>query len=514
LPFRNNLAFFAIDLDQVIRKRPAFLGPMLQETVRRVRDGELQPLPHRGWPIAEWQDAFRFMQQGKHIGKVVLTLRDQGVAAVPCEDEPLTFRTDGSYLITGGLGGFGQAVARWMAARGAGHLVLMGRRGEETPGAEHAITELEQLGARVVVCAGDVAQSADLRAVLAAIDRDLPPLRGVVHAAMVLEDALLTNLDDDRIDRVLAPKVSGTWNLHAQTLGRPLDFFAMFSSLSSVFGHAGQASYAAANAFLDALAWHRRALGLPALTINWGYLGEAGYLARHSTLGARLERQGVLSMSNAEALAALEKAMQREYVQVSAMRLDGSRWRGLGVTGRLAPRLAHLCRQSEAALCPELQQGLSGRDALRAAAPGERRQLLESLLQAKIAGVLATSPERLDIDRPLLQLGLDSLMAVELRNWIESELQVGLPVVELMRSPSLTYLAELVAQRLETGSEHLNAALDPQRADPAQTDGLDAPFPRLESAPEALLERLADLSGDQVDVLLATLLQEGHHGSR
>ena len=165
------------------------------------------------------------------------------------------------------------------------------------PRPAQAVAELEQLGARVVVHAADVSKEADVAAVLAEIDRDLPPLRGVVHAAMVLEDALLINLDRDRMDRVLAPKVSGTWNLHAQTAGRPLDFFVMFSSLSSVFGHAGQGNYAAANAFLDALAWHRRASGLPALTVNWGYLGEVGYLARRSELGERLERQGVLSFT-------------------------------------------------------------------------------------------------------------------------------------------------------------------------------------------------------------------------
>ena len=155
-----------------------------------------------------------------------------------------------------------------------------------------------------------MSKEADVAAVLAAIDRDLPPLRGVLHAAMVLEDALLINLDRDRMDRVLAPKVSGTWNLHAQTAGRPLDFFIMFSSLSSVFGHAGQGNYAAANAFLDAMAWYRRASGLPALTVNWGYLGEVGYLARRSELGERLERQGVLSFTVRQALALLEKAMR------------------------------------------------------------------------------------------------------------------------------------------------------------------------------------------------------------
>jgi aryl carrier-like protein len=149
---------------------------------------------------------------------------------------------------------------------------------------------------------------------------------------------------------------------------------------------------------------------------------------------------------------------------------------------------------------------------VRAAPPGERRELLETLLRAKVARVLATAPDRLDIDRPLLQLGLDSLMAVELRNWIEGELQVSLPVVELMRSPSLSRLAELVAERLQARDDDRNAA--PGNTRPEPQDELAAALPLLEAAPAVLLERLGDLSGEQVDVLLAALLQEGHHGSR
>jgi aryl carrier-like protein len=196
------------------------------------------------------------------------------------------------------------------------------------------------------------------------------------------------------------------------------------------------------------------------------------------------------------------------------MRLDGSRWRGLGVTGKVAPRLAHLCRQPETGPGALPQHGLSGRDAVRAAAPSELPEILQSLLRTKIVRVLATSPEQLDTDRPLLQLGLDSLMAVELRNWIESELQVSLPIVELMRSPGLTRLAALVAERLQTGSEDRSGGLEHQRAEPAEPDPLDVSPPPLDAAPEALLERLADLSGDQVDVLLAALLQQGNAGSR
>ncbi|SIO27592.1 Acyl transferase domain-containing protein [Singulisphaera sp. GP187] len=508
-PFRNNLSFFAIDLDHILRERPALLGGLLQAVVQRVLDGILTPLPYRAWPLDQAVDAFRVMQHGKHIGKLVLSARGQSVAAVPAEDEPLTFRADGTYLIAGGLGGFGLEVARWMAGRGAGHLVLLGRRGVATEDARQAIAAIERLGARVVVRAADVAQAEDVARVLAEIDRDLPPLRGVIHAAMVLKDALLLNLDRDLLERVLAPKVSGAWNLHAQTADRPLDLFVLFSSLSSVFGHAGQGNYAAANAFLDSLAWHRRARGLPALTINWGYLGEVGYLARRGELGERLERQGVLSFTVQQALALLEKAIQREHVQVSVLRLEWSRWHGLGVTNRVSPRFAHLCRRDDGDALPTTG-ALPGLDAVRAAPPGERGDLVRALLRHKVALVLGTKPDRLDDARPLIQLGIDSLMAVELRNWIEGELRVNLPIAELLRSPSVSGLSTLLAERLSAwdGTPSPAPARNGEVMAGTTTNG------RVSIPSEDIVSQVEDLSSEQVDALLTTLLKGRGNNAR
>ncbi len=487
-PFRNNLSFFAIDLDRVMRQRPALLGTLLRDIARRLCARELTPLPHRTWPISDAVEAFRYMQQGKHIGKIVLSLRERPTSLAPAEDVPLTLRADASYLITGGLGGFGLVVARWMVERGARHLVLVGRSGAHTPEALAAVAELQEMGAWVVVCRADVSRAEDVESLFVEVDR-LPPLRGVVHAAMVLEDSLLVNLDRSLMRRVLAPKVSGAWNLHLQTRERPLDFFVLFSSLSSVFGHAGQGNYAAANAFLDALAWHRRASGLPALTINWGALGEVGYLAQRTHLGERLERQGIRSFSVRQALALLDRAITRELTQVSVLRIDWSRWRGLGVTGRISPRFAHLCRSAT-----ETGEGVPDdtltRDTLLAATPAERAGLLESLLRDKIARVLGTSPARLEADTVLLGLGFDSLMAVELRNWIESELRVNVPIMELMRSPSLARLTQFLEQ-------HLN---EPTR------NGHTVPK-------EEVRTGMQELSGDQVDAMLASLMAKKEQGA-
>jgi NAD(P)-dependent dehydrogenase (short-subunit alcohol dehydrogenase family)/acyl carrier protein len=425
------------------------------------------------------------MQQSKHIGKIVLSLRERPTAIAPSE-EPITFRADATYLITGGLGGFGLAVARWMVERGARHLALLGRRGIHSEQCRQAVAELEKRGARVAVHRGDVAKENDLAAVLAVIEREGPPLRGVIQAAMVLEDALLLNLDQERMRRVLAPKVEGSWNLHRQTLHCPLDFFVLFSSLASVFGHAGQGNYAAANLFLDALAWHRRANGLPALTINWGYLGEVGYLAERPRLGEWLERQGVLSFPVRQALTLLEKAMQRQAIQVGVMRVDWSRWRGLCMTGRVSPRFAHLLRQEKDV------NGLADTTAQPQAAS------LEMLIRDKVARVLGTSPERLDVDKPLLNLGIDSLMAVELRNWIEQELRINVPIMEVMRSPSLSHLTDLLRELTANNGT--------------------TTLPVLPTTPpkgtEDLLTKIEDMSDEDIDALLTTLLDEQSRNKR
>ena len=309
-PFRNNLALFAIDLDQLFKQQPHKMGEMLRQLVPRFEAGELTPLPITIYDADQTRDAFRFMQQGKHIGKVVVEYGDRPTEVRPGESGPASFREDATYWIAGGLGGFGLQIARWMVDRGAGNLVLSGRREVPSPEAKEMISELKSRGANVVVMRADITDADDVRSVLRSIDEQLPRLRGVIHTAMVLEDRLLVDLDRDTLQRVLRPKVLGGWNLHRETLDRSLEHFIMFSSLSSVFGHAGQANYSAANALLDGLAHHRSSQGLPATVMNWGHLGEVGYLAERQQLGERLERQGVLSFTVEQATKCLEHALE------------------------------------------------------------------------------------------------------------------------------------------------------------------------------------------------------------
>jgi acyl transferase domain-containing protein/NADPH:quinone reductase-like Zn-dependent oxidoreductase/acyl carrier protein len=492
-PFRNNLALFAIDLDQLFKKQPQRMGNMLRKIVERFETGELQPLPTRVYSASDTNAAFRFMQSGSHIGKVVVAYEQRPTRVQVGEYAPLDFNSDGTYWLAGGLGGFGLQIARWIVDRGARTLVLSGRSPTLSVAAEKTVQELRQRGARVVILPVDITAADEVRRALETIDRTLPKLRGVIHTAMVLEDKLLRDLDRETLERVLRPKVLGGWNLHEQTLGRKLDLFVMFSSLSSVFGHAGQANYSAANAFLDSLAYMRRSQGLPALVMNWGHLGEVGYLAEREQLGQRLERQGVLSFTVKQATDCLEYALQSMAIQMSVLRIDWSVWRGLGLTQKVSPRFAHLLQspsESEAVA----SDSQASAEQLRATSGALRSSLVEALLRSKLSSLLGLNVEQIQPERALLEMGLDSLMAVEVRNWIESQMEIDLPISALMRGESLAHLAARICELMD----EQNSVKETKAPDSHSIGDADA---------AQLLSELPNMEAEEVSRLLAQMLR-------
>lgn len=506
-PFRNNLAMYAIDLDQLFKQRPQQMGAMLRDLMARFAADELQPLPTKPYDSSEVNAAFKFMQQGKHIGKVIVRYNQRPQAVRAGEYHPVRLSSDGTYWVAGGLGGFGLEITRWLVKCGVRSVVLSGRSTKVAPHAQQVIEELQAQGATVTVIPADITQPADVQQVLKRIDSQLPKLVGVLHTAMVLEDKMLVDLDRATLERVLRPKVLGGWNLHQQTLGRELECFMMFSSLSSVFGHAGQANYSAANALLDSLAYYRRAQGLPALVINWGHVGEVGYLAERQELGQRLERQGVLSFTVQQATDCLEYALQTKAIQLSVLRNDWRVWRGLGITNRVPPRFADLL------IYDSNESGQAGSQLataakLRSAHAEERLGLVDQALRSKTASLLGIPVAQISADRALLEMGLDSLMAVEMRNWIESHMEIPLPISSLMRNESF---AELSSQISETIGGLASPPVSGARAaeTPQTTTRAEATVDHMQpQAAEEILSHLSELGDDQVSELLGQLLRE------
>jgi acyl transferase domain-containing protein/NADPH:quinone reductase-like Zn-dependent oxidoreductase len=482
---RPDVSYVVYDLLGHVKSDPGTVGAALRDLVAEVAAGDLAPLPLRAFPPDEAVEAFRLMQQARHIGKIVIA---QPAAAAP--EGPFAPRPDATCLVTGGLGGIGLRVAAWLAERGARSLVLAGR---STPGPEalETIARLESAGTAVRAVQVDVADPGQVSSLLAAVRAELPPLAGVFHAAGVLEDGVLQQQDWERFRRVLAPKVQGAWNLHAGTAGDRLDTFVLFSSAASVLGSSGQANHAAANAFLDTLAWHRRALGLPAVSVNWGAWSEIGAAAaRHA--GERVGRRGLGEIAPAQGLEALERALAHPQPQIAVLPVDWSRFLRPFAPGTEPPFFAEMVRRERASApvadaAPAVGSDL--RRELAEAGAGERRPLLARFLRRQATRVLGLDPSQpIDGRQPLGELGLDSLMAVEMRNALGLAVGAPLPATLLFDHPTLDALADYLAREvlgLGTGAG--------RAAEPAEE--------------ETTAAEVEQLSEDQLDDLLADFAQ-------
>jgi acyl transferase domain-containing protein/acyl carrier protein len=468
---------------------------------------------HRLWaeisnPDGEDQIAFR--QGRRHVGRLV---RKRQPAVQP---PPIAWPTDGSYLITGGLGDLGLGVARWMVKQGARRLILLGRTklpprsswntvetGSRLALQVAAIRELEALGAAVHLAPVDVADEKQLSAFLNEFRAEgWPSIRGVVHAAGVLQDGLLSQLDAGAFNTVLRPKMMGGWLLHRLLEDAPLDFFVLFSSAGSLLGQPGQGNYAAANAFMDALAHHRRALGQPALSVNWGAWAELGFADRAGgkRLAARLALVGIRSMAPGQALEVLERLLRQGATQVAAVPVDWRQYRQFYFAGTESPLLSELARE-ETELAQQARHPGEKRDALLAAEPAARLGLLQSYLSEQVARVLGLSVSRLDAEQPLSNLGLDSLMAVELKNRITVDLGVNVPMVKFLQGPS-------VAQAATQILDQLTAELSTSSVPPAPVVALRQEEYANGDTNGQLLAKLDQLSDEEVNSLLTDMLDK------
>jgi acyl transferase domain-containing protein len=361
-----------------------------------------------------------------------------------CSASPL--RPGATYLITGGLGGLGLTVARELVERGARHLVLVGRTAPRDS-AEGTLAALRKGGAEVWVAQADVAEAEEVTRLIRDVEVKGPPLRGIIHAAGVLDDGLLCNQTYARFREVLGPKILGAWNLHCSTRCCELDFLVFFSSAASLLGTPGQGSHAAANAYLDALAHYRRSQGLPALSINWGPWAEVG-LASGVDLREQLARRGLESLSHRESLRALLWLLGEKTAQVGVMILLWPRWQLFHPRAAQAPYFSVLAA-SQGGARRALPPPGDLRQALVTTPPGWQRQaLLEAHIREQVSLVLHVASTQIDLDRPLQSLGLDSLRALELRNRLEHSLGLTLSAAIVWRYPTAIALAAHLASRM------------------------------------------------------------------
>jgi len=434
--FRDDIYYERFDMLDEEMAEPGLMGRLMRDALGRLEQGDLAPLPHRAFPATEAVEAFRYVAQAKHIGKVMVSF---GTEAEEGGDHVARIREDASYLVTGRLGALGLEVAKWLAERGAGHLVLTGRRGAATPEAAEAVDALKEAGVNVLVSKTDVAAPEQVDELFAEIRSNMPPLKGVVHAAGLLADGMLLEMDWEQFVRVLPPKVAGVWNLYQGAANEELDFFVSFSSISSFLGSAGQGNYAAANAFLDVMGEQFHRDGRHGLSINWGPWGEVGMAANLDRRErARWEASGIGMLSTADGLEMLGNVLGSSG-QVAVVPID---WKRILAGMADVPFFREIAKEYGAAG--------GGRseflEKLDETTPERKRQLLLDHVTSEVAKVLGLSQsESLPLETGFFDLGIDSLTAVELRNRLQVSLGSVLPATLIFNYPTLGAMVDYFA---------------------------------------------------------------------
>ena len=479
----RGITYEIIDWGETAAREPDLIGGMLRDLVEA--SAQLPPLPRSVFSVDDAGQAFRVMAQARHVGKIVLR------RAGPATD----IRADGSYLVSGGLSGVGLETARWLAARGAGRLVLFGRKGL-TAVAESAVAEMRAAGAEVWTEQLDVADRAGLSGLLARIRASGPPLRGIFHSAGTLDNAALASQDKSRFDTVFRAKHDGAAALDALTRIDPIEMFVLYSSIASVLGAAGQINHAAANAYMDALAHERHSRGLPALSVNWGAWSEVGAAANAAAM-SHLAGQGMSAFTTAQGLSALERLLADGDVQAMVARIDWPSYLAARSASGAPAFLSELAKaeppRAAAAVAQTAAAVADGRAEIEAAPASRRPVLIAALVTRIAAGVVGFAADRqIDPRTPLGELGLDSLMAVDLRNKLGKALGHRFPSTLLFDYPAIGGLSEMIG---------------------AEVFGLTAPDAPAAAAPKPLqtgsgdlLDALEGLDDDALDKLLAAKL--------
>ncbi|MBZ0285292.1 MAG: SDR family NAD(P)-dependent oxidoreductase [Anaerolineae bacterium] len=474
----RGIQYHIIDWTPDARDNPQLIRTMMMDLVQAVQSGLIHPLPYQTFAIENVVSAFRYMSQAKHVGKVIVTQnRENGWDGEIDENA--------TYLVIGGLRGLGLLVAQWLAERGAKHLALMGRSSPDEM-AQAALQALEASGVNLQIIQGDVSQLEDVNRALHEIEASRYPLRGIIHSAGVLDDGVLLHQEWPRFQYVMGPKVNGAWYLHNRTQHMGLSFFVMFSSVASLLGSSGQSNHAAANAFEDALAYHRRSLGLPGLSINWGAWSEIG-AAVDRNVTARAGEQGIGTISPTDGIYLLEQLMRGNSAQVGVSPINWGKF--LSPFGeQIPPFLSEMVVKSETAVQTAAQETQQQQpqilSQLAEAKPAKQRTLLMGYVQSHAAKVMGLNAAKIGERVPLNEMGLDSLMAVELRNLVGNGLGLkrSLPATLVFDYPTVEAIADYLAR-------------DVLSLQTAEAEAAPANVPDV-------IESIEDLSDDEVDRLL------------
>ena len=444
------------------RQNPVLLGRLYQKTFDLIRSGAVGPVrPVNVYHYSEIEKAFRFMQQAKHVGKIVLKVHsDDMVPVIPRNPHPLVLDDAATYILVGGLGGIGRAVATYMAEHGAKHLAFISRSGDSKPEAKKAIEELHDLGVDAIAYACDVADAAALEATLVKMSAEMPCVHGVIQSAMVLEDMYFEEMTYKPWTTSTRPKIQGTWNLH-QLLPKDLDFFIMLSSVSGISGNGAQSNYAAGNTYLDGLAHYRRQQGLTACSLDLGAIMGVGWMAENVNMSAEAQADWArISLQPHELFSLIESAMtgySDGNVRMPTQMVTGAGTGGIGQQMETLktssafddPKYSYLRRLDARRELLTTEDSTSQlKSSLSAATTlAQAGELIEGGLAVKLSKSLSIAVEDVDTSKAVYSYGVDSLVAIEIRNWIFKELKSQVSVFDILSKVPMAQLAVKVARK-------------------------------------------------------------------
>jgi len=441
--FDRNISYVSIDIERMLLDKPEKISELLNELSDLSETESLQPLPTRVFGPNQITESFDLVDSAKYHGTIVLNFKDQLIEV--SKKQEVLFKTDKTYLITGGTKGLGLEIAKWLVGKGVKNLALVSRSGLKEEKVKKQINELSSLGVNVKVYAADVADEVQMAQVFEQIDKELPSIVSIFHCAMILDDGFLLDMTEERFRKVLKPKVNGAMNLHNLSKNLQLDNFVLFSSISSIIGNVGQANYVVANALLDSFANLRKGMNLPATTINLGVLAESGVVARSENLEKILDDTGIRSFTNQQVLVGLEKILREKPTQIGFFDLN---WQSLSqnLNGSglfIFEDLINNKVGSNNNLSTEQNQYLEGLLSLESS---DQHAFVVDYLKSELSRILKLPKDKVQIDKGIGFLGIDSILSVELLRAINNKFAIKMSSMELLSLPSVNQLSKMILE--------------------------------------------------------------------
>lgn len=438
----KNITFSAVDLDLLMNEKPSLLVTMFQEVRNLFESGEISPIPITVFEARKAVDAFRFMAQSSHIGKIVIDLAEKQVEMRNESVQQSLIKKDGTYLITGGTSGFGLEIAKWLSRKGAGTLVLISRRGVLGICPED-IDCLQKHGTQVKVLSADISDEIQVKNLISRINIEMMPIKGIFHGAMVLDDEFIVDMNETRYRKVMGPKILGALNLHKHTENLKLDFFVSFSSISTILGNQGQGNYIAANTFLDFFSIKRRLAGLPAITINLGAISNVGIAVRQKGVENLLKDIGFISMTPEEILDRIEEIFSINEAQIGLFDIDWLKWSKTSPAGNSSRFEKHVGASPQEIKSRKqlIIENLINKE--------DMKNVIEDVLCEIFSKIVKIPVSKLQKNESILNWGVDSLMTLEIKYLIKAEIGIEVSTIDILRGLSISQMAVKMIEALK-----------------------------------------------------------------